>query len=345
MSLQGTSTQITETPIEESFLQMFSGYWVSQAIYVAAKLGIADLLAERQMSHEELAASTGSTHPASLYRLLRALSGIGIFVEGDDAKFSLTPLATPLLKGKGSMRSMVIHMGEKPSWQAWGELLHSVTTGETAFIKANGVEVFPYYAEHPESKEPFDQAMTEFSDSISEAVTKAYDFSPFHKIVDVGGGHGGLLTSILKANPNAAGVVFDLPSTAEGAEERIAAEGLAQRCEVVGGDFFQSLPADGDAYIMKLIIHDWDEERALAILKNIHRAMPDGGKLFLVETLVPETNEPAFAKLFDLHMMVMTGGRERTAGEYAKLFAAAGFKFNKVTATESLLSIIEADKA
>jgi hypothetical protein len=344
MSVQAASPQINEAPIEETFLQMFSSYWVSQAIYVAAKLGIADLLAERRMSNEELAAATG-THTAALYRLLRALASIGIFVEGDDAKFALTPLSTPLQKGKGSMRSMVIHMGEKPSWQAWGELLHSVTTGETAFIKANGAEVFPYYAEHAESKEPFDQAMTEFSDSVSEAVTKAYDFSQFKKIVDVGGGHGGLLTSILKANANAAGVVFDLPSTVEGAEARIAAEGLSQRCEVVGGDFFKTVHAGGDAYLMKLIIHDWDEARAVAILKNIHRAMPAGGKLFLVETLVPETNEPAFAKLFDLHMMVMTGGRERTLSEYAELFAAAGFKFNKVTATDSLLSIIEADRA
>lgn len=344
MSVQAATPQINEAPIEETFLQMFSSYWVSQAIYVAAKLGIADLLAEGRMSHEELAAATG-THPAALYRLLRALTGIGIFAEGDDAKFVLTPMASALQTGRGSMRSMVLHMGEKPSWQAWGELLHSVTTGETAFIKANGMEVFPYYAEHPESKEPFDQAMTDFSDTVSEAVTKAYDFTPYNKIVDVGGGHGGLLTSILKANPNAAGVVFDLPLTIEGAAERIAAEGLAERCEVVGGDFFKTVPAGGDAYILKLIIHDWDEERAVAILKNIHQAMPAGGKLFLVETLVPETNEPAFAKLFDLHMMVMTGGRERTASEYAELFAAAGFKFNKVTATESLLSIIEADKA
>lgn len=343
MSVHATSPQITEPPIEESFIKMFSGYWVSQAIYVAAKLDIADLLAERPKSVEELAAATGS-HPPSLYRLLRALASIGIFTQDNEAKFSLTPLSAPLRKGKGSMHSMVIHMGEKPSWLAWGELLHSVKSGETAFIKANGSEVFPYYAEHPESKEPFDQAMTEFSDSISEAITRAYDFSPFKKIIDVGGGHAGLLTSILKASPDPAGVVFDLPSTIEGAKVRIAAEGLAQRCEVVGGDFFKEVPAGGDLYILKLIIHDWDEERAVAILRNIHRAMPEGGKLLLVETLVPEVNEPSFSKLFDLHMMVMTGGRERTEAEYAALFEAAGFKFNKVTATESLMSIIEADK-
>jgi hypothetical protein len=344
MSAQAIPSQPIETPIEQSFLQMFSSYWVSQAIYVAAKLNIADFLAERPMKVEELAAAT-ETHAASLYRLLRALASVGIFAEGNDAEFNLTPLAAPLQNGAGSMRSMVIHMGEKPSWQAWGELTHSVRTGETAFIKANGAEVFPYYAEHPESKEPFDQAMTEFSDTVSEAVTRAYDFSPFKKIVDIGGGHAGLLTSILKANPNPSGIVFDLPATVEGAKEKIAAEELGERCEVVGGDFFAEVPSGGDAYIMKFIIHDWDEQRALAILKNIHRAMPDGGKLLLVETLVPEINEPSFAKLMDVHMMVMTGGRERTAAEYAALFAAAGFKFNKVTPTESMISIIEADKA
>jgi hypothetical protein len=343
MSIQATSTQLSEAPIEESFLQMFSGYWVSQAIYVATRLGIADLLAERSMTTEELASATG-THPASLYRLLRALAGIGIFSEGGEATFALTPMAKPMQTGNGSMRSMILHLGEKPSWHAWGELLHSVTTGETAFIRANGSEVFPFYAEHPESKEPFDQAMTEFSESVSEAVTRVYDFSRFRKIVDIGGGHAGMLSSILKANPGAAGVVFDLPATVEGAKARVAREGLSERCEVIGGDFFHSVPEGGDAYLLKLIIHDWDEERALAILRNIHRAMPEGGKLLLMETLVEEESGPSFSKLFDLHMMVMTGGRERTATEYAALFAAAGFKFNRVTATESLLSIIEADR-
>lgn len=343
MSTQATSSQPIEIPIEQSFLQMFSGYWVSQAIYVAAKLGIADLLAEGPKKTADLAAAT-QTHPASLYRLLRALTAAGIFTEGEDTQFSLTPMAALLQKGPGGMRSMVLHMCETPSWHAWGELLHSVTTGETAFIKANGSEVFPYYVAHPESKEPFDQAMTELSEAMSQAVTKAYDFSQFKKIIDIGGGHAGLLSSILKAYPNPSGVVFDMPQTVEGAKQRLAAEGLQKRCEIVGGDFFQEVPTDGDAYILKFIIHDWDEERALAILKNIHRAMPDGGKLFLVESLVPEANESSFSKFFDVHMMVMTGGRERTAAEYAALFAEAGFKFNKVTPTESLVSIVEADK-
>jgi hypothetical protein len=343
MSRQATSQETNETPIEASFLQMYSSYWVSQAMYVAAKLNIADLLAERPLRLDELAAAT-ETHPEALYRLLRALASVGIFAEGEDGRFTLTPLAAPLQKGQGSMRAMVIHMGEKPSWQAWGELLHSIRTGETAFIKANGSEVFPYYAEHAESKEPFDEAMTEFSETVSEAVTKAYDFSQFKRIVDVGGGHAGLLSSILKANPNTSGVVFDLPSTAAGAQERLDAEALNDRCEVVGGDFFQAVPAGGDAYILKFIIHDWDEERAVAILKNIHQAMPEGGKLLLVEMVIPQANEPSFSKLMDLHMLVMTGGRERTEAEYAALFAAAGFRLTQIVATESMMSVIEAEK-
>jgi hypothetical protein len=343
MSRQASSQEMNETPIEVSFLQMYSSYWVSQAMYVAAKLSIADLLAERPLRLDELAAAT-ETHPEALYRLMRALASVGIFAEGEDGRFTLTPLAAPLQKGRGSMRAMVIHMGEKPSWQAWGELLHSIRTGETAFIKANGSEVFPYYAEHAESKEPFDEAMTEFSETVSEAVTKAYDFSQFKKVVDVGGGHAGLLSSILKANPNTSGVVFDLPSTVAGAQARLDAEALNDRCEVVGGDFFQAVPTGGDAYILKFIIHDWDEERAVAILKNIHQAMPEGGKLLLVETVIPQANEPSFSKLMDLHMLVMTGGRERTDVEYAALFAAAGFKLNQIVATESMVSVIEAEK-
>jgi hypothetical protein len=343
MSRQAASPEMNETPVEVAFLQMYSSYWVSQAIYVAARLGIADLLADRPMTPDELAAAT-ETHPLALSRLLRALASVGIFAEGENAEFSLTPLAAPLQKGKGSMRAMVLHMGEKPSWQAWGELLHSVRTGETAFIQANGSEVFPYYAEHPESKEPFDEAMTEFSDSVSEAVLQAYDFSRFNKIVDVGGGHAGLLTSILKASPNSQGVVFDLPSTVGGARERIAAEGLKDRCEVIGGDFFQEVPAGGNAYIMKFIIHDWDDERASVILKNIHRAMPQGAKLLLVETVVPSGNDPSFSKLIDLQMLVMTGGRERTEAEYAALFASTGFRLNQIVPTESMMSVIEAEK-
>ena len=343
MSKQAPSQLIPETPPEIQFLQMMSGYWVSQSLYVAARLGIADLLADGSRSVEELAAATNS-HPENLYRLLRALAGVGVFAEADGRRFQLTPLASFLQTGDNTQRAMAIHIGEQPSWRAWGALLHTVQTGETAFPQVNGLEVFPYYAEHPESAEPFNQAMTNYSAVVSQEVRKVYDFSQFEKIVDVGGGHGSLLISILRENSQAQGVVFDLPATAEKAGERIAQENLSAPCEAVGGDFFEAVPAGGDAYILKTIIHDWDEERALAILKNVHCAMKDDGKLLLIETVISADNGQPFAKLCDLHMMIMTGGQERTEKEYAKLFEKAGFKLSRVVSTDLLVSVIEGEK-
>lgn len=344
MSKQAPSQMHQEAPLEVQFLQMMSGYWVSQSLYVAAQLGIADLLANGSQSVEALAKATNA-HPENLYRLLRALASVGVFAEEAGEKFHLTPLATFLQTGDNTQRAMAIHIGEQPSWKAWGALLHTVQTGETAFPHANGIEVFPYYAEHPESAEPFNQAMTNYSEVVSQMLRKVYDFSPFQKIIDVGGGHGSLLTSILKDNQQAQGIVFDLPPTAEKAGERIEQENLSARCEAIGGDFFEAVPAGGDAYILKTIIHDWDEERAIKILENVHRAMKDDGKLLLIETVIPANNEPSFAKLCDLHMMIMTGGRERTESEYAGLFEKAGFKLNRIVPTEMLVSVIEGEKA
>jgi len=256
----------------------------------------------------------------------------------------LTPLSEQMVSGPKSMRPMIIHLGEAPSWRAWGELLHSVETGGTAFPHANGAEVFPFYAAHPESAGPFNEAMTAYSAVVTEAVINAYDFSPFRKIVDVGGGHGHLLTSILRAAPEASGVIFDLPAVVEGARARVEDEGLTNRCEIAGGDFFESVPEGGDAYVLKTIIHDWDEERALAILRNVHRAMKDDGKLLLIETVIEDGDGPSFSKLSDLHMMIMTGGQERTAAEYAALYERAGFRLTRVLPTESLIGVVEGVK-
>ena len=329
-----------DTPPEVMLLQLGTGYWISQALYVAARLGLADLLKDGPAGVEELARATG-TQPAPLFRLMRVLASVGVFAEEGERRYRLTPLSELLQTGPQAMRPMLIHLCEGPSWGAWGELLHSVETGETAFPHANGAEVFPFYAEHTESAEPFNAAMTAYSTVVSEAVTRAYDFSPFHKVVDVGGGHGHLLSSILKSAPQARGVLFDLPAVVEGAQSRVRSEGLEGRCEIVGGDFFESVPEGGDAYVLKTIIHDWDEERALAILRNIHRSMKDDGKLVLVETVIEQGDAPSFSKLSDLHMMVMTGGQERTEAEYATLFERAGFKLTRIVATESLMGVVE----
>jgi hypothetical protein len=335
--------QNEQQPPQIALLQMMSGFWVSQSIYVAARLGIADLLQDGAKTGDELARETGA-HGQALYRVLRALAGLGIFAEDENRRFSLTPLAEPLRSGPNSLRAMAIHMAEDASWAAWGKLLESVRTGEAGFKLAHGEEVFPYYAAHTESMEPFNEAMTNFSEAVIQSIVPAYDFASIKKLVDVGGGHGSLLAAILKANPNLQGVLFDLPPAVEGARKRVEAEGVRDRAECVAGDFFESVPAGGDAYLMKLIIHDWDDERAIRILKNCHSAMADGGKLLLIEAVVPAGNEPSFSKGMDLQMLIMTGGRERTEAEYRDLFAAGGFTLTRVIPTESPLSIIEGTK-
>lgn len=343
MSQQSAMQPTGEMPPQILVFQMMSGYWVAQAVYVAAQLDLAGLLKDGPKPCDELAAAT-ATHAPSLRRLLRALSGIGLFSEDASGRFSLTPLGATLQDGPNSVRAMVLHLGESASWQAWGELLHNIRTGETAFKRAHGMEVFPYYAQHTESNAVFNEAMTNYSEAVSAAVTQAYDFSSAGTIVDVGGGHGSLLAAVLKANPNSKGILFDLPPAVADAKERIETEGLTERCELRGGDFFESVPQGGDVYILKSIIHDWDDKRALAILKNIHQAMKTDGKLLLVETVIPPGNEPSPAKLGDLHMMVMTGGCERSRAEYDALFDAAGFKLVNVIPTESMVSIVEGVK-
>lgn len=340
---QKISTEVMEAPPEMALLQLVTGYWVSQAIYVAARLGIADLLKDGAKSSEELAAATG-THAPTLYRLMRALVSVGLFTETDGGRFELTPVGAALQSSAGSARSMTIHLLEKPSWQAWGELMHSVRTGETGFLHAHGMEVFPYYSQHPESAAPFNEAMTELSKIVCDAVARAYDFSPYAKVVDVGGGHGSLLAAILKASPQTEGVLFDIPQVVEGARRGpLAAEELAGRAEIVEGDFFTSVPEGGDAYVMKHIIHDWDDERAIVILKNINRVIKPGGKLLLIEQVITPDGG-TFSTGSDLHMLIMTGGRERTEEEYRTLFAAAGFELTRVVPTESLVSLVEGVK-
>ena len=331
-------------PLEQVFFQMLTGYWVSKAIYVAARLGLADMVKDGPKTADELAARAGG-HAPTLYRLLRALAGVGVFTDEGGGRFARSPLSKFLESGPGSMRGMTLHLMETASWRAWDGLLEAVQIGETAFSREHGVEIFPYYAEHPESAEPFNAAMVEFSAAVGAAVVEAYDFSGFEKIVDVGGGHGGLLTPILKENARARGVVFDQPQVADGAHAAMEAEGLADRVEVSGGDFFEAVPEGGDAYVLKFIVHDWDDERAITILRNCHHAMRDGGRLLLVETVVPEAEGPPLPKLMDVHMLVMTGGRERTAAEFRDLLARAGFEMTRVIPTNSPMCVVEAVKA
>ena len=331
-------------PPSVAMLQMISGFWISRAIYIVAKLGLADHLRDGHKTADELAAVTG-THAPSLYRVLRALASVGVFAEDDKSRFALTPLSETLRTDvPGSLRAFAtVELGEE-HYPAWGELLHSVKTGEIAFDHAFGMPVWKFFEQNPENAKTFNDAMTGLTLAVNDAVLSSYDFSSISKIVGVGGGHGSLIASILKINPQMKGVLFDAPPVIGGAHDRIESEGIADRCEVIGGDFFQSVPAGGDAYILKWIIHDWDDERSVTILKNCHRAMTENGKLLLVEAVVPHGSEPHFSKFIDLNMLVMTGGRERTENEYRMLLEASGFKLTRIIPTESPMSVIEGER-
>lgn len=330
---------------QEAVLQMLSGLWVSQAIQVAAKLGLADLVGNEPKTVVELA-QAGGTHAPSLYRLLRSLAGLGIFAEVEDGEFVATPLSDTLRKDlPGSLRGFAVAAYGQEHYKAWGNLLHSVQTGGIAFDDFFGQSVWEYYAWHPEDAAVFNDAMTGLTESVNAAVVAAYDFSDFRKVADIGGGHGALLAAILKTNPKMQGVVFDQPHVVDGATARLEAEGVLNRCDIEGGDFFKAVSAGADAYVMKFIIHDWDDEKSIKIMKNIRRAMAEDGKLILIEDLVPAGNTPSPAKWMDLNMMVMTGGCERTEAEFAELFAAAGFKLNRIVPTNSQFYVIEAVRA
>jgi hypothetical protein len=330
-------------PPDAALAQLIFGKCISMAISVAAKLRIADKLAAGPKSAADLARETGS-HAPSLYRLLRALAGAGVFAEDADGRFRLTPMAEFLRTGvPGSLRGIADYCGSDWSWRAWGNLLDSVRTGETAFDRVFGEPCFDYLAKHPEDSAVFNEGMTGFSSSVAPAVAEAYDFSKFGTVVDVGGGHGVLLSTILKAFPAIRGVVFDAPHVVEGAKEPIRAAALADRCRAEGGDFFRAVPAGGDAYLMKHIIHDWPDDKATTILRNCRKAVNPGGKLLLVEIVIKPGDEPDLGKLIDLEMLVIASGRERTEAEYARLFAGAGWKLTRVVPTKSPMQVIEAE--
>jgi ubiquinone/menaquinone biosynthesis C-methylase UbiE len=277
--------------------------------------------------------------------VLRALASVGIFSEDEKRRFALTSLAETLRTDvPDSLRAFAtVELGEE-HYPAWGELLHTVKTGEIAFDRAFGMPVWKFFEQNPENAKTFNDAMTGFTLAVNDAVLSSYDFSSIKKIVDVGGGHGSLIASILKANPKMRGVLFDAPPVIEGARHRIRDEGIAERCEAVAGDFFESVPSGGDAYIVKWIIHDWNDERSVSILKNCHRAMAENGRLLLVEAVVPHGSQPHFSKYMDLNMLVMTGGRERTEDEYRALLEASGFRLRRIIPTESPMSIIEGER-
>lgn len=345
MYKQECKPQILQDPKDlapsEALLQMFASSWISQSIYVVAKLRIADLLKDGPKSSDELAKAT-ETHANSLYRVLRALTSVSIFAEIEDGRFGLTPLATCLMTGvPGSARALAIAYGEEWHWQPWLNVLHSLKTGNTAFQHIYGMQPFEYLGKNPEAGKIFSEAMTSTTTTLCAKITSDYNFSSIDKIVEIGGGYGGLIAAILKAHPTMQGILFDLPPVVSGARGLIEASRLTKRCEIVGGDFFEFVPSGGNAYILKQVIHDWDDSHAIAILKNCRRAMVENGKLLLIETVVPPRDQPSFSKILDLEMLVMSGGCERTEAQYRAIFEAAGFQLTRIIPTAFWLNVIE----
>jgi ubiquinone/menaquinone biosynthesis C-methylase UbiE len=322
-------------------MQMLTGYWTTQILYVAAKLGIADLLEHGPKTSAELAIATGS-HAPSLYRLLRALANMRVFEEDEHGSFRLTPLGHCLVSSTpGSMRARAIIGGEE-LYRAWGDLLYSIQTGDSAIGHVFEMPFFQYLAQNEDASANFNTMMAGSAVQAAAAMIAAYDFSWARTIVDIGGGDGTLMAAILNAHPQARGILLDSPQVANSARKRLAAAGLSERCEVVVGDFFEAVPGGGDIYLLSWIIHDWDDERSVTILKNCHRAMQPGGKLLILEEIVPGVNETSMSKLYDLHMLVLLGvGRERTEAEYRKLLDEAGFSMSAIIPTTLPRSLIE----
>jgi len=324
---------------------LISGYRGTALVYVAARLGLADLLADGPRSSADLARSVGA-HAPSLHRILCGLVALGVCSEQRGGRFGLTELGAGLRSEvPGSLRGRAILTGEE-DYGAYGALLHTAMTGETAFNHVFGMSPWQHREQHSHLSEHFSTWLGQGTHWTTGALLAAYDFSSFRTIADVGGCHGSVLAVILRAHPSATGILFDQPHVVAGARPCLEAAGVAGRCRVVGGSFFDRIPDGADAHILRSIIHDWDDERSLAILSNCHRALNEGGKLLLVERLMPARlrHEPGVAEM-DVHMLAMTGGRERTEAEYRALLAAAGFALARVIPTRSQFSIIEGLRA
>jgi hypothetical protein len=329
-------------PAHVVLMQLAQGFMVAKALQTAAELGIADLVAPAPCTTEELAQAT-STDAPSLLRLLRALASRDIFRQDESGRFENTPLSEALRSDAPmSARDYVIYAPHDGNVLAWTRLKSVVRTGEASFAAANGADVWGYFEQHPDVEERFNRAMTALSAGSNRLVVEAYDFSPFTTIVDVGGGQGALLAAILGQSPAARGILFDLPAAADGARRYLASQGLDSRTEVVTGSIFESIPPGCDAYILKNVLHDWSDEKAVLILERCRAAIPAHGKLIIADAVMTPGNDPHPSKWFDLHMMVALGGRERTEEEFRNLLARAGFTLTSAKPLPAPIGIVEA---
>jgi hypothetical protein len=315
--------------------RLVNGYQVTQAIHVAATLGIADLLRDGPRDSDALAQET-ATHAPWLHRVLRALASVGVLHEGDDGRFALTAIGDCLRSDAAEpVGAWAVFVGRPYHWQTWGALLDGVRTGESPFRSVHGTDAWSYRAAHPEEGAIFDAAMTGIMRRANAHLLAAYDFGRFATVVDVGGGRGAFLGAVLDANPEMRGILFDQPHVVDGAI-------VGERCEVVAGSFFEKVPEGADAYLLKAVLHDWEDDEALRILARCRAAIPAHGSLLVVERELGAANENADAKLSDLNMMIGPGGRERTREEFAHLLAAGGFSLQSATPTAIDLCVLEA---
>lgn len=337
--------QAAVLPAHVQLIQMAMAGWVARMLYAAARLGLADQLAAAPRGAEELAGPLGADAP-SLHRFLRCLASLGILAEQPGKRFGLTAMGQALRNGApGSARATILTAGSPWFMAAFDEIIHSVETGRTAFEKIHGMPFFDYLAGHPEDASLFSETMIGVHGREPPAVAQAYDFSSFGTIADVGGATGNLLATILEQHQGPCGILFDRPYVVADAPALIAARGLEARMSVEAGDFFQTVPADADAYVLSHVIHDWSEAQCLTILGHVHRAMSPEGRLLLVEMVLPAGDAPHFGKILDMVMLTIPGGQERTQDEYRDLLAKAGFRLTRVIPTASDVSIVEAVRA
>jgi hypothetical protein len=335
-------TAAVALPHAAQLIQMATASWIAPLLYAAAKLGIADRLADGARSAAELAPATDTDAP-TLHRLLRTLAGLGILTERGEQRFALTPLGAALRTGApGSARAAVLSYCSPALWRSWEEIVYSLQTGQTGFEKANGMPLFDYLAQHPEEASHFSAAMVGFHGAEPPTVARAYDFSRFGTVVDVGGATGNMLAAILSQHPEPQGVLFDRPHVVRDAPALLAARGVSARVRIEPGDFFERVPGGGDVYLLSHIIHDWNEEQCLTILGHCRRAMTPDARLLIVETVLPPGDTPHQGKIQDMVMLVIPGGRERTEAEYADLLGKARFRLARIVPTESVVSIVEA---
>jgi hypothetical protein len=324
--------------------QIATGYMVSAALYPVTKLGIADLLAQGPRSVADLAQTTSADEDA-LYRVLRALASVGIFTESKPRTFSLTPMSDLLRSDvPNSFRELALWMTNEFHFKVWGQLVHSVMTGQPSVEKVYGKPAFQLFPELPEVDDEFNNAMTNISAKTIPGILAAYDFSGIETLVDIAGGYGYLLANILRQYPSLKGILFDQEHVIAGARQHVATNGLESRLQTISGDFFEAVPKGGDAYMMQHIIHDWDDAKCGLILGNVRRVLQGkpNGKLLILDSIINADGSADFAKWMDLEMLTMPGGKERTLEEFRLLLQKSGFQITSVHPTPSWVNVIEA---